>query len=116
VDVQNESATPYINLCSGQYPPKNSLFCNYRYPNQDPSDFLKLFWNLTTFLHDVRVADPDPGSGALLTPGSGMGKKSRSGSENEHAGSSSESLETNFLVKILDADPGSGIFMTLDPG
>jgi hypothetical protein len=25
------------------------------------------------------VADPDPGSGAFLTPGSGMGNKSRSG-------------------------------------
>jgi len=26
------------------------------------------------------VADPDPGSGAFLNPGTGMGKKSRSGS------------------------------------
>ncbi len=26
------------------------------------------------------VADPDPGSGAFLTPGSGMGRKSASGS------------------------------------
>ncbi len=28
----------------------------------------------------ISVADPDPGSGAFLTPGSGMGKKSGSGS------------------------------------
>jgi hypothetical protein len=45
----------------------------------------------------------DPGSGAFLTPGSGMGKKSRSGSEiqDEHPGyypadNISESLETIF--------------------
>jgi hypothetical protein len=31
------------------------------------------------FIH-YSVADPDPGSGAVLTPGSGMGKKSRAGS------------------------------------
>ncbi len=62
------------------------------------------------------------GSGAILTPGSGMGTKSRS--RDEHPGSSdhiSESLETIFSVKILkfydaDLDPGSGIFLTLDPG
>ena len=29
----------------------------------------------------VSVADPDPGSGAFLTPGSGMGRKSGSGTE-----------------------------------
>ncbi len=28
----------------------------------------------------ISIADPDPGSGAFLTPGSGMGKKSASGS------------------------------------
>jgi hypothetical protein len=57
------------------------------------------------------VADLDPGSGAFFDPwirdqGSGMGKKSRSGS-----------LENIFWVKILkffdadaDADPGSRPF------
>jgi hypothetical protein len=45
-----------------------------------------------------------------------MGKKSESGYQ-DHI---SESLETTFWVKILkffdaDADPGSGIFLTLDP-
>ncbi len=51
----------------------------------------------------------DPGSGAFLTPGSGIrdGKKTRIRIP-DHI---SESLETIFCVKILkffDADPGSG--------
>jgi hypothetical protein len=33
-----------------------------------------------TVLCSVALADPDPGSGAFLTPGFGMGKKSRLGS------------------------------------
>jgi hypothetical protein len=45
-----------------------------------------------------------------MDPGSGMGKKSRSGSGMNIPGHISESLETNFKVKILkffdaDADP-----------
>jgi hypothetical protein len=35
----------------------------------------------STKLGKNHVTDPDPGSGAFLTPGSGMGKKSGSGSE-----------------------------------
>ena len=47
------------------------------------------------------VADPDPGSGAFLTPGSGMGKKSGSGTDNpDHI---SESLEVIFWVKYLNS-------------
>jgi hypothetical protein len=42
------------------------------------------------------VADPDPGSGVFLTPGSGMGKKSRSGSGMNIPNYNSESLETIF--------------------
>jgi hypothetical protein len=61
------------------------------------------------------------GSGAFLTHGSGMGKKSRSGSgiRDEHPGHFLE-LRNNFLgLKLLkffvaDLDPGSGIFLTLD--
>ncbi len=48
------------------------------------------------------VADPDPGSGAFLTPGSGKNNP-------DHI---SESLETIFWVKLLkffDADPGYGM-------
>jgi hypothetical protein len=44
------------------------------------------------------VADPDPGSGAFLTPGSGMGKKSRSGSGMNFLDDFSESLENFFWV------------------
>jgi hypothetical protein len=41
------------------------------------------------------IVDPDPGSGAFWTPGSGMGKKSRSGMNiPDHI---SESLETIFF-------------------
>jgi hypothetical protein len=58
------------------------------------------------------VADPDPGSSGLLTPGSGMGKKSESvsGIGDEKPGSYFRELKNNFfLVKILkffDVDPG----------
>ncbi len=47
------------------------------------------------------VADPDPGSGMFIP---------------DHI---SESIETIFWVKILNflvEDPGSGAFLTLDPG
>ncbi len=47
------------------------------------------------------VADPDPGSGAFLIPGSGMGKKSGSGSGINNPDHISESLETNVWVKIF---------------
>jgi hypothetical protein len=66
------------------------------------------------------VADPDPEFVAFLTPGFGMGKKSRSGSGMNIPDHISESLETIFWLKILkflnaDPDPGSGnIFF--DPG
>jgi|LakMenEpi03Aug12_release.lakeMendotaPanAssembly.Ray.scaffolds.fasta_scaffold6598981_1 hypothetical protein len=56
------------------------------------------------------AADPDPGSGAFLTPGSGINIP-------DHI---FESLETILWVKYTyfdaDVDPGSGIFLTLDPG
>ncbi len=49
----------------------------------------------------------DPGSCAFLTPGSGMGKKSESGSGMNNPNHISESLETIFWVKILRIrDPG----------
>ncbi len=50
------------------------------------------------------VADPDPGSGAFLTPGSGMGKKSGSGSEMSNPDHISERLEIIFLgLKYLNS-------------
>ncbi len=52
------------------------------------------------------VADPDPGSGAFFTPGSG------SGIRNEQPGSDFLELRNHFLgfkiLKFFDADPRSG--------
>ncbi len=60
------------------------------------------------------VAEPDPGSGAFLTPGSGMGKNSRSRFRDEHFGYISESLKTIFwletVLRIRIRDPGLGAF------
>jgi hypothetical protein len=53
----------------------------------------------------------DPGCSAFLTPGSGMGKKSRSGFGIKIPDHISDSLETIFWVKILNffyADPDPG--------
>jgi hypothetical protein len=47
----------------------------------------------------ISVADPDQGSGAFLTPGSGMGKKSGAGSGMNNPDHISESLETIFWGK-----------------
>jgi len=49
----------------------------------------------------ISVADPDPGSGAFLIPGSGMGRKSASGSGMKNPDHIFKSLETSV------ADPGS---------
>ncbi len=69
--------------------------------------------------HKCSVADPDPGSGAFLTPGSGMGRKSTSGSgiRDEQPGSYFLELRNHFfvfffgvkIIKFFDADPGSGM-------
>jgi hypothetical protein len=67
----------------------------------------------------LSVVAQDPGSRAFLTPGSGMGTKSRSGSGMNIFDHISESLETVLWVKMLkffDADADPGIFLTLDPG
>jgi hypothetical protein len=48
-----------------------------------------------------------------------MGTKVKIRIRDEHPGSYILELKNKFWVKILkffDADPGSGIFMTLDPG
>jgi hypothetical protein len=56
----------------------------------------------------------------FLTPGSGMGKKSRSESGMNIPYHISKSIETIFwlkkILKFFDADLGSEIFLTLDPG
>ncbi len=67
----------------------------------------------------LRIRDPVPF--CPLDPGSVMGKKSGSGPRDKHHGSYFQKLGSNFWFKILkifyvDPDPGSGIFLTLDPG
>jgi hypothetical protein len=64
------------------------------------------------------VADPDPGSGAFFTPGSGMGKKSRSGIRIRIFPSAWRKKFWVTILKFFDADPdlGSIIFLTGDPG
>ncbi len=67
------------------------------------------------------VAYPDPGSGAFLTPRSGMGNKARPGSgiRDEHPRSFFRELRKSFWVTntyILWCGSRSGIFLTLDPG
>ncbi len=59
----------------------------------------------------------DPGSGALLTPGSEMGKI-RLRDEHPVSYSRDREFRNNFLGLFfyVDPDPGSGIFFTLDPG
>jgi hypothetical protein len=67
----------------------------------------------------ISFADPDPGSGGFLTPGSGMGKNQDPdpGSWMNMQDNFSESLETlfwgkkylNSLMRIRIQDPGSGI-------
>jgi hypothetical protein len=73
------------------------------------------------------VADPDPGSGAFLTPGSGIrdGQKVSIRIRDEQSGSYFLELRNHFFVffgvkilKFLDADPGSGMetVRIRDPG
>jgi hypothetical protein len=65
----------------------------------------------------------DPGSGAFLTPSSGMGKKSRCGSgiwiQSNFPDHISESLKTiswNKILKFFDADADPGFWNFFDPG
>ncbi len=74
-------------------------------------------WVGATINQKISVADP--GSGAFLAPGAGMGKKSRYVSGMNNPDHIYESLWTIFgvtILKFFDVDPGSGIFLTLDPG
>jgi hypothetical protein len=75
---------------------------------------------VNNILHILKqFADPDPGSGAFLTPGSGIGKKSGSGSGMNNQDRISWSLETHFFgLKYLNSlmrirDPG---WKMTDPG
>jgi hypothetical protein len=62
------------------------------------------------------VADPDPRSGAFLTPGSRMNKKSGSGSGMNNLDHISESLETIFFgVKDLNPEGPTILKEPADP-
>jgi hypothetical protein len=76
----------------------------------------------------ISVADPDPGSGAFLTPGSGMGKNQDPEIRDEQPGSYFRELRNHFfglkylnsLMQIRDpewknSDPGSGMEKNSDP-
>jgi hypothetical protein len=67
------------------------------------------------YKENCSVADPDPGSGPFLTPGSGMGRKSASGIRDEQPRSYFLELRNRFF---FDADPGSGMEKSRirDPG
>ncbi len=68
-------------------------------------------------IKNYSVEDPDLGSGAFLTPGSGMDKKIRKRIRNEQP--ESYFREQFFELKALqffDEDPGSGGIWIQDPG
>jgi hypothetical protein len=87
-------------------------------------------WKLNVLCRDLSsVADPDPGLGAFLTPGSGIrdGRKSASGSgiRDEQPGSYFLERRKHFfaffgvkILKFFDEDPGSGMTTVgiRDPG
>jgi hypothetical protein len=78
-----------FNICKNKLVAKQ--FGSFKPPEH--TLFLKIF--------QPSVADPDPGSGDFLTPGSGMGEKQHldpgSGSGMNNPDHISESLEINFL-------------------
>jgi hypothetical protein len=49
---------------------------------------INILKNLSNLYHHYSVADPDPGSGAFLTPGSGI--------RDEHLGSYFREIRNNF--------------------
>jgi hypothetical protein len=94
-------------------------------PGPDP-DFLPI---LDPGFKKASVADPDPGLGAFLTPGSGIrdGRKSASGFgiRDEQPGSYFLELKNHFfaffgvkILKFFDEDPGSAMetVRIRDPG
>jgi hypothetical protein len=92
----------------------------YSTTNQLTSQILSQFLLTLNYSHFFSVADPDPGLGAFLTPGSGIRdpgwEKVSIQIRDEPPGSYFLELRNHFLafflVKILkffDEDPGSGI-------
>jgi hypothetical protein len=79
-------------------------------------------WDPGTGIRNPGTVIRDTGYGSFLTldPGSGMGKKSGSGTgiliRDAHPGHISESLKTNFWVKILLMRIRDGKIWIRDPG
>jgi hypothetical protein len=73
---------------------------------------------LSFFGHVCSVADPDPGSGAFLTPGSGMGRKSASGSgiRDEQPGSYLLELRNHFFCFFLGLKYLNSLMRIREPG
>jgi hypothetical protein len=78
----------------------SELFTKYRY-----NEWIQIN---NTDIFPTSVADPDPGSGAFLTPGSRISKKSGSGINNQdHISESSETIfGAKKILEFFDADPG----------
>ncbi len=70
-----------------------------------PCRFLR---NFIFLIVECSVADPDPGPGDFLTPGSGV--------QDPGSRLGKKSWLKIFKLFDADADPGSGIFLTLDLG
>ncbi len=103
-------------------------------PDLDPALFVTVFqetnknefFSYVFLAYYLRVADPDPGSGAFLTPWDGIrdGKNPDSGWISCIIFPRAEKhLFWLKIFKFFDADPGRdlldpgfGIFLTLDPG
>ncbi len=84
-------------LCGGgpHYAKMRCVIPEVAYHNRDPVLSIDFQVNPDRIMRSTSVADP--GSGAFLTLGSGMGKKSGSGSGMNNPDHISESLETIFL-------------------
>jgi hypothetical protein len=82
------------------------------WPHSKPQIFLGHKYFYRAF---CSVADPDPESGAFLNPGSGMGRKSASGSRMNNPNHIFYSLETIFLV-VLGLKYLSFLMRIQDPG
>ncbi len=101
----NQTKTKYRT-----YPHRGEIQYWYKVPYSSnstsipPATGTVLLWNLLYTVLRIRIQDP--GSGAFLTPGSGMGKKSGSGSGMNNPDHISECFELIFWgynIKFFDA-------------
>jgi hypothetical protein len=86
---------PYLRAGMLSYE-SSTIFYRIMIPYSPITNYKLQITNIVKF----SVADPDPGSGAFLTPGSGMGRKIASGSgiRDEQPGSYFLELRNHFLV------------------